>query len=407
MALTVDHGLRPEAAAEAIQVGGWLAQHGIRHEVLRWTGSKPVAGIQEAARIARYRLLIDWCCGTGVLHLLLGHHAGDQVETVLYRLLRGSGIAGLAGMAPLLRTRELQLLRPLLAEQPTTLRRWLDAQGQSWIDDPSNRDPRYARNRLRVLLPALAESGLTVAALDRAMVRMAEARAAMDDAVAALVARSCRLHPAGYVCVTRATLMAAAPEVAAQTLARLVTAVGGGCRRCDQEQARRTLAALSDGKAVSTTFGRCRLLAQRETVLVCRETRRLPTPVHIEAGTRLLWDGRFRIAAWYADGAMMRNDAAPGKRARLTLRPVAARDVRILQETVGKNWTALPPAVRLTLPVLEDDAGLLAAPVVGWQRLQTVPSLVVEALWSPRLGTAGGGYFLIEGSSHIFASTCR
>ncbi|QLH39022.1 MAG: hypothetical protein HWD60_08835 [Defluviicoccus sp.] len=80
--------------------------------MLRWTGSKPAAGIQEAARIARYRLLIDWCCGARVLHLLLGHHAGDQMETVLYRLLRGSGLAGLAGMVPLLRTRELQLCDP-------------------------------------------------------------------------------------------------------------------------------------------------------------------------------------------------------------------------------------------------------------------------------------------------------
>ncbi len=319
----------------------------------------------------------------------------------------GSGLAGLAGMVPLLRTQELQLLRPLLAEQPATLRHWLEARGQSWIEDPSNRDPRYARNRLRVLLPALGEAGLTVAMLERATARMAEARAALDDAVAALIARSCQLHPAGYVRLTWAALMAAAPEVAAQTLARVVTAVGGGSRPCDRERARRALAALSDGKAVSTTLGRCRLLAQGETVLVCRETRRLPIPIRIEAGTRLLWDGRFRIAVRYEDRAMTRDGATPGQQSRLILRPVAANDVRTLQESAGNRWAALPPAVRFTLPVLEDDAGLLAAPVVGWQRFETIQSLVVEALWSPRIGIAGGGYFLIEGDSHIFASTCR
>ncbi|HZD25370.1 MAG TPA: tRNA lysidine(34) synthetase TilS, partial [Alphaproteobacteria bacterium] len=107
-ALTVDHGLRPEAAAEARRVGRWLAARGIPHRILRWRGDKPATAVQAKARAARYALLADWCRRHGVLHLLTAHHRGDQAETVLMRLAHGSGVDGLAGMA---RQRRLEGLR--------------------------------------------------------------------------------------------------------------------------------------------------------------------------------------------------------------------------------------------------------------------------------------------------------
>jgi tRNA(Ile)-lysidine synthase len=98
-ALIVDHGLRPESAAEAATVGGWLAARGIPHAVLPWPGEKPTTGIQEAARAARYRLLADWCAAHGCLHLLTAHHRDDQAETYLIRHRAGSFVDGLAGMS--------------------------------------------------------------------------------------------------------------------------------------------------------------------------------------------------------------------------------------------------------------------------------------------------------------------
>ncbi|MBM4438672.1 MAG: tRNA lysidine(34) synthetase TilS, partial [Actinobacteria bacterium] len=97
-ALTVDHGLRPDSAAEASQVGAWLAAARIRHEVLRWEGQKPRSGIHAAAREARYRMLTSWCRENDVRDLLLAHHRDDQSETFLMRLARGSGPDGLAAM---------------------------------------------------------------------------------------------------------------------------------------------------------------------------------------------------------------------------------------------------------------------------------------------------------------------
>lgn len=99
-ALTVDHGLRAELSAEAAQVAQWAGLLGVSHVALTWIGDKPTADIQAAAREARYCLLEEWCAASGVFHLLLAHHRDDQAETFLLRLARGSGLDGLAAIAP-------------------------------------------------------------------------------------------------------------------------------------------------------------------------------------------------------------------------------------------------------------------------------------------------------------------
>ncbi|MCP5371685.1 MAG: tRNA lysidine(34) synthetase TilS [Hyphomicrobiales bacterium] len=148
-ALTVDHGLRPDSGAEARTVAAWMAARGIAHQVLPWTGPKPAAGVQAAARTARLALLAGRCRELGILHLLLAHHLDDQAETVLMRLGRGSGPDGLAAMAPVLAAAETRLLRPLLTVPGARLRALLAAAGQGWIEDPSNADTRFERVRLR------------------------------------------------------------------------------------------------------------------------------------------------------------------------------------------------------------------------------------------------------------------
>src|SRR5262249_13344993 len=154
-ALTVDHGLRTEAAAEARQVGRWLRGRGIAHRILRWRPPPGAlsGGMQAAARAARYRLLADWGRQRGGLHVALAHQREDQAETVLLRLARGSGLDGLAAMAPIAERAGVRLIRPLLPIPRARLRATLAGAQQSWVDDPSNDDPAHARIRMRRLLP--------------------------------------------------------------------------------------------------------------------------------------------------------------------------------------------------------------------------------------------------------------
>src|SRR5205814_5624782 len=130
---------------------------------LAWT--PPGRSLQAAARAERYRRLEEWCRGAGLLHLLTGHQREDQAETFLLRLGRGSGLDGLAAMAPVTYRAGLRLLRPLLDVERVRLAATCAAFGERWIEDPSNHNPAAARARLRASLPALAEDGLTVARL--------------------------------------------------------------------------------------------------------------------------------------------------------------------------------------------------------------------------------------------------
>ena len=172
VALTVDHGLRPESANEAAAVGRLAAELGVEHRTLRWVGRKPTAGIQEAARNARYRLLSAAAADIGARHLLTAHTLDDQAETILFRMARGSGVAGLAGMGwsggvPVPDTPPMLLIRPLLNLPKARLIATLDAANVPYATDPSNADPRFARPRFRALMPALAREGLTAERLGK------------------------------------------------------------------------------------------------------------------------------------------------------------------------------------------------------------------------------------------------
>ena len=120
----------------------------------------PAAGQspQDAARRARYPALARGAAAQGCTMVLLGQHADDQAETVLLALGRGAGLPGLAAMPERFERDGMAFGRPLLAVPAAAMRQWLLAQGQAFVDDPSNQDEHYSRNRLRArLMPALAE----------------------------------------------------------------------------------------------------------------------------------------------------------------------------------------------------------------------------------------------------------
>lgn len=196
LAVTVDHGLRPQAAREAAMVKKLARRLGVAHRTLHWRGRKPRSGLQEAARQARYRLLAQAASGAGFAHILTAHTLDDQAETVLFRLARGSGLYGLTGMAhavplPIGGVREIFLVRPLLQVPKARLVATLEAARIAYAQDPSNDDPRFTRARLRqTLMPALAREGLDARGLARLAARLRRAEStialAVDAARAAL-----------------------------------------------------------------------------------------------------------------------------------------------------------------------------------------------------------------------------
>jgi tRNA(Ile)-lysidine synthase len=180
VAVTVDHGLRAEAAREARDVKRLAKTLDLPHRTLRWTGAKPKTGLPAAARDARYRLLIQAARSLDAGHILTAHTQDDQAETLLMRMSRGSGIAGLAAMARQSPRDGVMLVRPLLHIPKARLLATLNEARISFADDPTNRDAAFTRPRFRAIMPALAAEGCDARNLTRLASRLARANAALE-----------------------------------------------------------------------------------------------------------------------------------------------------------------------------------------------------------------------------------
>ena len=163
--LTVDHGLRPEAAEEAAFVATRAAGLGFAHATLAWAGQKPKTGIQAAAREARYGLMTAYCREHGIGCLVTAHTEDDQAETFLMRLRRGSGLDGLAAMAAVSDRGGVTIVRPLLGLSKARLTAYLRSLGVPFASDPSNSNASFERVRLRHAMKALAAAGIARPAL--------------------------------------------------------------------------------------------------------------------------------------------------------------------------------------------------------------------------------------------------
>jgi tRNA(Ile)-lysidine synthase len=366
-ALTVEHGLRPESAAEARQVGRWLAARGIAHRILPWRGTKPASGVQAAARAARLDLLAAWCARHHVLHLLTGHQMEDQAATLLLRLSAGSGGDGLAAM-PLVQDvatpggEGVRLVRPLLSVPEERLKAVLRRRAQPWIADPSNLNSGYARTRLAAALDELGGEGLSTRRLARAARRAGSDRAAFDRAAGELLARAACFHPAGFAGLDWALWREAPEALALRALMRLLAAVGGRPFGPRLERVERLAAALRERyPTCATTLGGCRILPRQGALLICREPGAAEPAVVLAPGETRLWDNRFRVRL--ARTAEVRGETTLGK-----LGTEGVAQLRRAMADGGGALERIPAAARPALPAFRDLDGLLAVPHVNYAR---------------------------------------
>jgi tRNA(Ile)-lysidine synthase len=198
IAVTIDHGLRESSAAEARMVHRLAATLGIEHKTLRWRGEKPTTGVPAAARDMRYQLLAKAGRAGNAFHIVTAHTQDDQAETLMMRMARGSGLAGLAAMkGEMVRADGVTILRPFLELPKGRLIATLRRAGVAFADDPTNRDSRFTRPRWRALMPALAEEGLDARGLARLAGRLGRANMALE-AIADITERAvARTDPSG------------------------------------------------------------------------------------------------------------------------------------------------------------------------------------------------------------------
>jgi tRNA(Ile)-lysidine synthase len=260
--LVVDHGLRPGSAREAAATTAWAKSLGFAAHTLAWRGPKPRSNIEDAARTQRYRLIGEWCRAHGVAAVLLAHTRDDQAETFLLRLGRGSGVDGLSAMRPrapfpLPGYGDIALVRPLLDIGRDELRADLAQRGAPFFEDSMNEDPRFARVRIRALLPALDSAGITTRRIAEAAAHLARARAALDAATADVLARHARFTPDGAALLDAAALHAQPREIGLRALAAVLLRVSGQTHRPRFERLERLYDEL--GRSPGHTLAGCRI----------------------------------------------------------------------------------------------------------------------------------------------------
>lgn len=403
VALHVHHGLQAEADAWDTFCAGLCQEWGVDYHCTRGNvAPRPGEGIEAAARRARYAALASLCRDTAAGLLLFAHHQDDQVETVLLRLFRGSGVHGLAGMPP---------MRRLGADDPTLLLRpWLDvgraeidaychAHGLRWIEDPSNDDTRFARNALRQQLPALAEAFPALRAnVAQAAAHLSEAARLLDAQAARLL--STLLRPARDA-DTRAELDAAglralSPPEADAVLRLWLRELGAQPPSTARLAAMRMQLIEGDGGEPEIRHGELVLRRFQGHILACS-----PPLVTAPAAVPLVWQGEERIAvpAWHGELRFFPGDPsgvpesvlrqplelAPRRGGeRIVLR--AGGPARALKQAYQE--AAVPAWRRTALPLLWAGGQLVMAAGLGmhrrWREAADGPRWRVEWSQTPR-----------------------
>ena len=343
LALTIDHGLQAESARWTAACAARAAALGIGFRALVWDGEKPKRGLPAAAREARHRLLAEAAREAGARVILMGHTADDVLEA---RAMRGAGSS-----TPEPREwspspawpegRGLFLARPLLGVRRAEIRRWLTARGETWIEDPANDDPRYARTRAR------KDLGVTEAPEERPLPRD--------------LAAACRMDAAGVLGLDRGRLRAAAPELARAFVAMACLSAAGTRRPPQRMRAEALAARLSAEGDLAATLAGARVEADAGEVRFLREpgeaARGGLAPLTLAAGETGVFDGRFEIEG-PADVRSLAGFAAQ------------------LPKPARAGLQTFPPKARASLPF--DGVRVLAARPLALMRLHAACGLIAR-----------------------------
>lgn len=349
-AVTVDHGLRAEAAREAQEVARIAETLAVPHTVQRWSDWDGSGNLQDRARRARYALMTGWAKENNITSLALGHTADDQAETVLMRLSRSSGVDGLAAMQPRRTQNGVTLVRPMLDIARSELREYLLRNELRWAEDPSNNDTRFERIKIRQALEILAPLGITAPVLAQVAEQMGRAREALDW-YCFLAARDCSRVDGGDIVIDLKKFRILPHETARRLLLRAVMWVGGA----EYPPRRRAVSDLVDAVRAgrSFTLDGCIVACHKGSMWVCREYNavRLLTGRAHEA-----WDNRWQLSGPF------RTSVEEPENEGLVVRALGHRGLAMCPD-----WreTGRPRAGLLASPSVWCGENLVSAPQAG------------------------------------------
>lgn len=344
--VTVDHGLRPQAASEADFVARTCADLGLPHDTLHWQGWDGAGNLQDRARAARYGLIAQWAAARGIGQVALAHTLEDQAETVLMRLARASGVDGVSAMGDR-QVGGVRFVRPLLGVTRAALREVLTALGQGWVEDPSNDDTRYDRVKMRQQLALLAPLGLDAQALTQVAANMAQAREALNWAAQGFARQ--HLHMQGPDVMLNAAAFGKLPQELQRRLLVHVLRWLSGAEYAPRRQAVTAFLAAALAGQRGTLHG-CVMTHRKGCIYLHRE---YAAVADLTCDPAAAWDGRWRLTSPAQSGL-----AQPGLR-------IAALGRAGLDHLPDWRASGRPAAAVMADPGVWQAQRLIAAPLSG------------------------------------------
>ena len=390
-AVIVNHGIRDCSFAEASRVQNRLQKHGVVTEILSISVPRPRSALQEWARLNRYHILISAARERSAV-LLFAHHAGDQAETVTMRLLRGSGLSGLAGIPALRSQHGVTIARPALSWKSDQLLFFCSLFNCSFENDVSNEDRQFERVRTRQLLKILDQqvNGPSSIQIRRLSLVAAKLKTAADEANANNLSSAVRCYHTGYIRLMMADLINLSDFRWKLAMRRMVMAVSGGAYAPSSVSLDRVRSRIQAG--VSTTVGGCHFspvqtLAESgwngNVCLLVREIGRRVNMTHIRSGDEVVFAGCWLVKS-KQEGVLQ----ALGDLRRLT----KGKCPESLVKNMPDSWHLIPHRARQAIPVLTTLDGRLIYPQLkGYNPQKSI--CAVEAQF---LGMAKSSVFLAD-----------
>ena len=350
-AITVDHKLREKSTNEAIYVNNLCKERNIKHVILTWEGEKPEHNIELLARENRYKLISNYCKNNKIDYVFIAHHLQDQAETFLIRLFRGSGIDGLSSMKNIAENYNLKIIRPFLNIKKEDLKQYLLENKIEWVEDESNNDEKYLRNKIRLFLNSFENGDDIIKRIDFAVNQINDYKVFIDNYIKKIERKIISFNSFGTCILNKHFLLQEDENIILKILAQISMIVSGNKYKPRLEKLRRLLDTIQNEDKIKYTFYGCIFESYNNDIMVYREYNSIKEDVDLIYNQEVIWDNRFKITLTKNISGLKVGCIKMGDFNKILF---SVRDSNYKKYKEMKNITGIEKNIFYTLPTVKD-----------------------------------------------------
>lgn len=299
-AITVDHKLRETSTQEASYINNICTNYNINHIILTWEGKKPISNIEAIAREKRYELIAEFCKENDIKYLLTGHHLEDQAETFFIRLFRGSGIDGLSCMQNEIIMNNLHIIRPFLHIHKYELKNYLEKNNIQWIEDESNNDEKFLRNKIRNFLNSFDNKEEITERIGFAVNDINKCKNFIQAKIEEVENKILDFSSFGICLINTSELLKIEEDLSLRLLAKTSMKISGNVYKPRLEKLKRLYDEIHNYyynfENLKYTFYGCVFQKYDDNrMVVYREYNAIENDINLEFNKEVIWDNRFTI----------------------------------------------------------------------------------------------------------------